>query len=251
MKKLLLLLLILFLPIIGNSQTDDEFQSAYSLFDNKNYDQALNIIDDLLLKYPQSAHLYFLKGYAFTNKENLYNAKINYKKAIELNKDHFGVYGRLASIYFTEENYKDAIPLYEKHGSLNDDIEKSFAEFNIAACYTRLKNYEEAIKHSTNVISLKANEEQVALSYWNRGLHKNSISKNSGCNDLNEGYDRFMSASKQNEEWGFKNLNTDFMYNSYCDSKEVNNLRFKLHKMEIKRYYKVRLDKIKEQNKNK
>ena len=58
------------------------------------------------------------------------------------------------------------------------------------------------------------------------------------CKDLNKGYDMFMIASRQNKVWGFSRLDADYMYNSFCDSKKVNNFRFKQWKKESKRFYK-------------
>ena len=236
MKKLLLLL---FLPLFINAQSDSEYNPVYDEFENGNWDQSLNLINNLLSNYPNSAHLHFLKGHVFDKKENTYSARISFKKAIELNSDHPLANGRLAWIYFNEEKFEDAISFFKKHLSNNsDDLEiVSKVEFNLAACCSSLKNYKEAINHNTNVISINNDVELVARSYWNRGVHKNQLSQASGCDDLNKGYDMFVAASKQNQEWGFERIDPDYMYNSYCDSKKLNNWRFKLWKKEIKRYY--------------
>ena len=237
MKKLLLLLL---LPLFINAQSDSDFNSVYDELNNGNWDKSLNLINNLLSNYPNSAHLHFLKGHVFDNKENTYSSRISFEKAIELNSDHPLANGRLAWVYFSEEKYKDAIPFFKKHLSINsDDLEiVSNVEFNLAACYVNLDNYKDAINHSTNVISINNDVELVARSYWNRGVNKNNLSQASGCDDLNKGYDMFMAASKQNQQWGFNRLDVDYMYNSYCDSKKYYNYRFKQWKKESKRFYK-------------
>jgi tetratricopeptide (TPR) repeat protein len=237
MKKLLLLSALLITSLI-TSQTDDEYETIYVSFDKKDYNQGMKDIDVLLLKYPKDDHLYFLKGLAYNRMENFYYAKVNYKKAVELNTNHPYANERLAQMYFNEEQFDQAIPFFKKHSLLSDDLGKSNAEFNLAACYSNLENYENAILHSTNVISLNNDEELLARSYWNRGLAKNILRKTSGCKDLNKGYDMFMIASRQNKVWGFSRLDADYMYNSFCDSKKVNNFRFKQWKKESKRFYK-------------
>lgn len=237
MKKLLLLL---FLPLFINAQSDSEYNSIYDEFENGNWDQSLNLINNLLSNYPNSAHLHFLKGHVFDKKKNRYSARISFEKAIELNSDHPLANGHLAWIYFNEEKFEDAISVFKQHLSNNsDDLEiVSNVEFNLASCYLNLKNFKEAINHSTNVISINKDVELVARSYWNRGVMKNELRQASGCDDLNKGYDMFMAASKRNEKWGFTRLNVDYMYNSYCDSRKLNNYRFKEYKKEAKRYYK-------------
>lgn len=234
MKKLLLILLV---PIFVSAQSQIEMESVYDQIENNNWDESLNLINDLLSNYPSSAHLHFLKGYVFDYKENIYSARINLEKAIELNSDHTLASGHLAGIYFREEKFLDAIPLFKKHILVNsDDLElASNTEFNIAVCYSNSGNFEEALSHYTNVISINNNDEIVADAYWNRGVTKNNIKQASGCADLNEGYDRYMEASRSNLKWGFPGLKPDYMYNSYCDSKKLNNIRFKIWKKEAKR----------------
>ena len=120
-----------------------------------------------------------------------------------------------------------------------DDLElASNTEFNIALCYSNSENFNEAISHYTNVISINNNDEIVANAYWNRGVTKNNIKRASGCADLNEGYDRYMRASRSNLQWGYDGLNCDYMYNSYCDSDKLNNMRFREFKKESKRFNK-------------
>jgi len=102
MKKLLLLLL---LPLFINAQSDSDFNSVYDELNNGNWDKSLNLINNLLSNYPKSAHLHFLKGHVFDNKENTYSSRISFEKAIELNSDHPLANGRLARVYFNEEKY--------------------------------------------------------------------------------------------------------------------------------------------------
>lgn len=90
------------------------------------YNDASNILDDIILKYPDSAILYYFKGrLAFQNGE-LNISEYNAKKSIELGAKEPEVQFLLAEIYAKQEKIKEAILSYERTITLDEKYEKAY-----------------------------------------------------------------------------------------------------------------------------
>ena len=235
MKKLILTTFLLLVCFVNYSQDTDE--KAKELINQENYQGAINELNQVIKQNDTYSYYYYLRGYSYSQLGNLFNAKKDFLKSDDLGANPAdAVYNKLATIYFGEEDWTNAVVYYKKELEAlgGSDI---FALFNIATSYYNSEQYKLAITSYTNVISMNSNEKLVAFSYLQRGKAKNTLKNNSGCTDVTKALDLYMDALWENKEWGLS-APVDYAYNSYCQSKKTNNIYFKSWKKASKRYYK-------------
>jgi tetratricopeptide (TPR) repeat protein len=66
------------------------------------YDDALKFLDATIEKMPNNAQLHFARGFLFENKGDIDVAEINYRKALEYNKNYYEPLISLGVIYFNK-----------------------------------------------------------------------------------------------------------------------------------------------------
>lgn len=81
---------------------------------SKKFDEAREIVNDLLEKYPDNPSYIYNAGQIELFSENIGPAKEYYKKALELNPEHIGATEGMGECYFIEENYAEAEDYYIK-----------------------------------------------------------------------------------------------------------------------------------------
>lgn len=129
---------------------------------DKNYDKAIQVIDQALAKNPQESQYYVIKGVIFEQQEKMDEAQDLYKKAYDLNPENQSAVSRLGFVTFQKayNAYNDApadeaefakafattlkpmlleaVPLLEKAYSLdNNDM---YSLRNLATCYYLLND---------------------------------------------------------------------------------------------------------------
>ena len=81
-------------------------------FKKKNYEQSLELVNKALLRNPELAQAYQLRGQLFVTKRKIHDAKKDYVKAIELKPDYINAHYNLALLY---DIYLQEIALAIKH----------------------------------------------------------------------------------------------------------------------------------------
>jgi len=81
-------------------------------FKKKNYDQSLELVNQALLRNPEQAQAYQLRGQIFLTRKKIHDAKKDYVKAIELKPDYINAHYNLALLY---DIYLQEIALAIKH----------------------------------------------------------------------------------------------------------------------------------------
>lgn len=117
----------------------EEYKSA-----SKDMDKAINM-------QPDNAELYFFRAYAETELNHLNNAVDDYSKAIELDNDFQEAYNNRAAINIELEQYDGVMDDLKMAQSLNpesEDVSLMLARFSFEN-----QNYEEAIALYENIIS--------------------------------------------------------------------------------------------------
>ena len=85
---------------------------ALIYFKKKEYDQSLELVNKALLRNPEQAQAYQLRGQIFLAKRKINDAKKDYIKAIELKPDYINAHYNLALLY---DIYLQEIALAIKH----------------------------------------------------------------------------------------------------------------------------------------
>lgn len=138
-----------------------------------------------------SANDYLIKGDINFQKNNLDQALLDYRKALEIEqsgKAHF----MIAQIYHTKNHLQLALDCYNKAISYDNSIQDIF--YFRGSVYLGLRNYENAIQDFTTAINLSPNDYNNffyrALTYENAGQIQNAISD----------YSKALNISSQNYE---------------------------------------------------
>ncbi|MDY6861618.1 MAG: tetratricopeptide repeat protein, partial [Thermodesulfobacteriota bacterium] len=104
-------------------------------------------------------------GIYYANTGNLDKAKIEFKKAIDLNPYNKEGYFNLGNCYLTGKKYQESLLLYKKALRIYPDYAK--AHNNIAVCYFFLKDYKSSVFHMNQAIKLGFNvNEQFFNALW-------------------------------------------------------------------------------------
>ena len=211
------------------SQNTDEIMT---MIDNDDYKSAINAANTLTKQYPSYAYGYYIRAYCYTQIKNYYNAKKDFLKSFELGYEYDGAYQELASIYFTEENYSQAVVYFKKQLELVDEIT---VHFNVGISYFNNKEYNSAIEYFDNVISINSGDKQIANAYKFRGRSKNNLDKD-GCSDVIKGINLYLEAMNNKKQWAQFGADIDYVYNSYCVNKKGYNYYFKRYKKASRGY---------------
>ncbi|HEY3371923.1 MAG TPA: tetratricopeptide repeat protein [Prolixibacteraceae bacterium] len=141
---------------------------AYSLFFNKQYDQAREMIDKLLVKNPNDYVLLRLIGYISFETKDLVNGKAVMDKFFQLVPadkiltDDYAYYGKMLSAAGNDslaiENYQLALKKDSTQFQMYDEISKS---------YNKLKQFEPGLQYSSLYFKKKPN--RTSADYFNLG----------------------------------------------------------------------------------
>jgi tetratricopeptide (TPR) repeat protein len=149
------------------SQTFKELVTKYrELQKEKDYEEAVEILDLMLKKYPNTEPevTYFNRGNTYRHLQEFKKAIKDYNKAIEIKPDYTEAYNNRANSYFDLEEFDKAISDYT---SLIKFIPGNYyAYFNRANAYSQLFKYDSAVVDYTKAIELKPD---FANAYYNRG----------------------------------------------------------------------------------
>lgn len=162
---------------------NDVTHYAYSLFFNKQYDEANKLLQGLLKKSPNDYVLLRLLGYISFETKDLVNGKAVMEKyfsmvpADKILDDDYAYYGKMLSA-----SGKDSLAIVNYNLALNKDSSKFQLYDEIAKSYKNLKQYDLSLKFSSKFMEKKPNKTTVdyfnlAKSYYSiaAGLRTDSI----------------------------------------------------------------------------
>ena len=150
---------------------EDKIIEARKLFDEKNFEGAIKILNEVIEKDPNIADTYFIRGSAYRHLKNYDEMAVNYTKALELEINFSTAYENQEKNCFDSEFIESEISIYANlinFGSYGDSDERYY--FWRGGFYQVIGKYDAAIKDYTALLELNPND---ADGYNRRGcLHK-------------------------------------------------------------------------------
>lgn len=140
----------------------DPYRLSVYHYKNRDMDEAMELIMDLIANKPQEANWGYLAwGNILNTLDRPEEACEKFQKAIEHQSDFRLAYANWAWTELREKNYEEAIPLFER---ANQSYPKVASYYNgIAMCYRNMKEYEKA---ETYFAKASASDPEHTL-WWN------------------------------------------------------------------------------------
>lgn len=161
-----------------------EYFEAVTLYNNKQYAEAVSLFDSLLMSGLQDQDTYRWAIYCHLLLKDYFKAKIHFaefKAKFQMNSED---YTNLGLIYSHYENHQKAMKSYAKSLKLNPL--NSYSLNNKGYTLNVLERYEEAITFFDRAVEIN---ESFAYSYNNRGLSKIKLGRiEEGLRDLSHSY---------------------------------------------------------------
>lgn len=124
-------------------------------------DEALNVLNKKLKKFPNESSLFYLKGLILYKKQNNIDAIAAFNKSLELNPKQFDSNYYLGEIAYQMKDIKSALAYYEKELSL--DPKNVVILIKVGLIAKRAKDYDKAINYFEKVIEINPNEMRAQL----------------------------------------------------------------------------------------
>lgn len=129
-------------------------QLGSEFFNNREYDEAIPIYEDLVVKYPDMAAYHQRLGFALSQSDRKAEAPEVLEKAIELKGDDPYIIAILAKIYNENGQYTKAIEKSRQGLALNAGQE-AFLNYQWGEALSKLKQFDDAIAKFQKVVSYK------------------------------------------------------------------------------------------------
>ncbi|EAR88215.1 tetratricopeptide repeat protein (macronuclear) [Tetrahymena thermophila SB210] len=131
----------------------------------KEYDNAINTLNNLLVLFPVSAAAYHLRGICYLNIDKYEEAYQDLQKAVEYKPENIQFNFSLAQCQFKFEKFEDSIQTYQKIIDL--DKNKVGAYIKMAQALVRLKKIDESVKVLNDVLKI---DPHLDSAYYNLAL---------------------------------------------------------------------------------
>ncbi|CAD8075240.1 unnamed protein product [Paramecium sonneborni] len=142
---------------------NSELVRAFTLLKNQQYENAIQLIDNLLKRSPNLADAQYLKGLAYLGSNKLEQALYFCQKATQLDKKHSKAMAEIGNIYILNKKYHEALDVFSKLIEMN---EKSFeGYFGMAFVSTIINDYEKAETCYEKALQLKEKDKGALLNY--------------------------------------------------------------------------------------
>lgn len=126
-------------------------QLGSEFFNNKEYEQAIPVYEDLVAQYPDMAAYWQRYGFALSQTDRKAEAPAALEKAIELKADDPFIFAILARIYNEISQYQKAIDKSKQGLALNAGQE-AFLYYQWGEALSKLEQYDEAIAKFQKVV---------------------------------------------------------------------------------------------------
>ena len=151
MKKLFILIAVLFLGTVSFAEEMTKSQQAVALYNDNNIINAAKV----LMSIPEAdktAQDWLLMGNILQDENKISEAQFMFKRAILVDKKFYKPYYNLANIYLDEERVVMALDNYKIAVKLKPDF--IYGYYNIGCAYLRLGEYKKARKYFVKAISV-------------------------------------------------------------------------------------------------
>lgn len=141
MKKLFILIAILFIGTTSFAEEMTKSQQAVALYNDNNLVNAAKV----LISIPEAdktAQDWLLMGNILQDEDKMSEAVFMFKRAILVDKNFYKPYYNLANIYLDEERVIMALDNYKIVVKLKPDF--AYGYYNMGCAYLRLGNYKKA-----------------------------------------------------------------------------------------------------------
>ena len=105
------ILLLVFLPVTAGCE---DLKPAVKAYENGDYDQAIQLLNEYILQKPKDEEAYFHLGNAYFEKEILDSAIGQYEKALELKRKYWEASYQLGYAYYKQGKYDEAERAFDK-----------------------------------------------------------------------------------------------------------------------------------------
>ena len=149
MKKLFILIAVLFLGTVSFAEEMTKSQQAVALYNDNNIINAAKV----LMSIPEAdktAQDWLLMGNVLQDENKISEAQFMFKRAILVDKKFYKPYYNLANIYLDEERVVMALDNYKIAVKLKPDF--IYGYYNIGCAYLRLGEYKKARKYFVKAI---------------------------------------------------------------------------------------------------
>ncbi len=109
-----LLLAVLLLVILPATAGCEDLKPAIKAYENGDYDQAIQLLNQYILQKPKDEEAYFYLGNVYLKKGVLDSAIIQYKKALDLKGKYWQALYQLGYAYYKQGKYDEAEKTFEK-----------------------------------------------------------------------------------------------------------------------------------------
>jgi len=174
MKKLVLLLLIIFLGGCTFADEMTKTQQAIAYYNDNNITEALKVLQTIP-ETEKNAEDWLLMGNILQDQSKNAEAAFMFKRAILTDKNYYKPYYNLANMYLDEERPLMAIDNYRVAVKLKPDF--AYGYYNMGCAYLRLGDYKKAKKYFEKAVTLKNTEPefQYNLAYCYKQLNKTKL----------------------------------------------------------------------------
>ncbi|HIS54431.1 TPA: tetratricopeptide repeat protein [Candidatus Galligastranaerophilus gallistercoris] len=130
------------LSALNEGEEAKMLDSAITMYENKDYENALTMLDKIISKNPKNPYAYYYKGAIFEQTGKLDNALIEYKNSISKDPNFSLSYYMIAVVSDTKEDYTQAVNYYEKFIQLKqkEGVEDEYSTYAKTRC-KELKDY--------------------------------------------------------------------------------------------------------------
>lgn len=146
--------------------------AAFDKYDAGDFEGAIDYLDRMVSRYPDSTFPYILRGGSYHSMGNLDGALKNYSKALELGDSSVLVLDRRAAAYtqlnqyaLAEADFKSSVRLFPSDMGV---------KLNLARCYYLQSRFDEIVLMLDTVVSFP---DEYNMGYFIRGFAKQSLGR--------------------------------------------------------------------------
>lgn len=141
---------------------EDYIARIQAYLQKEDFSNALDVINDALIEYPSNPKLYINGGNIYKINDDLKNAEIYFKKALNIHKSK-EVLNNLSVVELEKFNYEKSIDY--ANSAINLDPSYADAYYNLALSMERIGDYNQAIECADKAYKLNQNIEYLILLY--------------------------------------------------------------------------------------
>ncbi len=178
--------------LVLTDELKTKLTEANQLFEQKNYQAALDIYKDLLEKYPSSFLLWKNVGHCYFAQEKYEQAEESYKKILDKSPDDSEAMLLIGNCYSNRGQTDKAMEWYNKIQF--DKISDPIVLYNIGNEFYKLSKFEEALKYYQRSIEVK---KDFLDGLYQLGLAYTALQKNQDAIATFETYLKYDSTSEK------------------------------------------------------